>query len=161
MQSFPVTASSLRTSNIAIISERDRMELYKGDLTLLLDRLSKGDRTAEELLMPSVYAELHRLAMARLRSERENHTLQATALVHEAYMRMCRGDDIRFQDRAHFFRIAARLMRRILVDYARERGAEKRNHGARLLPLENAADISNRPTVDPWRLMSYSIDWRS
>jgi RNA polymerase sigma factor (TIGR02999 family) len=118
------------------------MDSHKGEVTLLLDRLADGDRSAEEALMPRVYVELHRLAMARLRSERPGHTLQATALVHEVYLRMCRSDEIKCENRAHFFRIAARLMRRILVDYARQHGAQKRNDGAQLRPLEDAIAVS-------------------
>jgi RNA polymerase sigma-70 factor, ECF subfamily len=118
------------------------MDSEKGDVTLLLTRISEGDRTAEEALIPRVYVELHRMAMARLRTERPGHTLQATALVHEAYLRMCRANDIQWQDRAHFFRIAARLMRRILVDYARQHGAQKRNDGAPLQPLDEAIAVA-------------------
>jgi DNA-directed RNA polymerase specialized sigma24 family protein len=92
------------------------MESPKGEVTLLLDRMANGDRSAEEALMPRVYVELHQLAIARLRSERPGHTLQATELVHEAYLRMCRSDDIKWQNRAHFFSmassaVAARLTR--------------------------------------------------
>lgn len=92
--------------------------------------------------MPQVYAELHRLANARLRSERAGHTLQATALVNEAYLRLCGSAKIDWQNRAHFFRVAARLMRRILVDYARQHNAIKRNSGSPLVPLDEAISIS-------------------
>jgi RNA polymerase sigma factor (TIGR02999 family) len=118
------------------------MELPKGEITLLLDRLAEGDRSAEEALMPRVYVELHRLAMARLKSERPGHTLQATALVHEVYLRMCRSEDLKCQDRAHFFRIAARLMRRILVDYARQHNAKKRCDGLPPQALDNTIAVS-------------------
>jgi RNA polymerase sigma-70 factor, ECF subfamily len=119
------------------------MDSDKGEVTVLLERLADGDRSAEEALIPQVYVELHRLAMARLKSERPGHTLQATALVHEVYLRMCRSEEIKWQNRAHFFRVAARLMRRILVDYARQRGAQKRNDGAQALPLEEAIVVSD------------------
>ena len=125
-----------------IISEQVRMETHKGEVTLLLDRLANGDRSAEEELMPRVYVQLHRLAMARLRSERPGHTLQATALVHEAYLRMCGSNDIKCRDRAHFFHVAASVMRRILVDYARQRGAQKRNDGLSFRALEDAITVS-------------------
>jgi RNA polymerase sigma-70 factor, ECF subfamily len=105
------------------------MDSEKGEITVLLDRLAAGDKAAEEALMPRVYVELHRIALARLNSERRGHTLQATALVNEVYLRMCRSDGFKCLNRAHFFRIAARLMRRILVDYARQRGADKRARG--------------------------------
>ena len=132
-------------------SETFRMEQYtagdisdsaKGEVTVLLERLSEGDRSAEEALMPRVYVELHRLATSRMRSERREHTLQATALVHEVYLRMCRSEEIKWQNRAHFYRVAARLMRRILVDYARQHGAQKRNGGVVLTPLDDAITVS-------------------
>lgn len=119
------------------------MESDKGEITLLLDRMAGGDRTAEEALMPRVYVELHRLAMTRLKSERPGHTLQATALVHEAYLRMCRSAEIKCQNRAHFFRVAARIMRRILVDYARQHGAAKRNRGVALHPLDDVIAVAS------------------
>ncbi len=123
------------------------MEPSKGEVTVLLERLAEGDRAAEEALMPRVYVQLHRLAIARMRSERAGHTLQATALVHEVYMRMCRSENIRFEDRAHFFRIAARQMRRILVDYARQHGTKKRNQGGKV-PLDDAIAISAEQSCD-------------
>jgi len=119
----------------------------KGEVTVLLERLAEGDPAAEEALMPRVYLQLHRLAMARMRSERPGHTLQATALVHEVYLRMCRSENIRFEDRAHFFRIAARQMRRILVDYARQHGTQKRNQGGKV-PLDDAIAISAAQSSD-------------
>jgi RNA polymerase sigma factor (TIGR02999 family) len=125
-----------------ILSRRIRMDSRRGEVTLLLDRLAKGDRSAEEALMPRVYIELHRLAIARLRSERPGHTLQATALVHEAYMRMCKSKELTFENRAHFFRLSAQLMRRILVDYARQRGAQKRTDETTLHALEGAITVS-------------------
>jgi RNA polymerase sigma factor (TIGR02999 family) len=124
------------------------MDTGKGEVTLLLDRLAGGDRSAEEALMPRVYAELHRLAVLRLRGERSDHTLQATALVNEAYLRLCRSADIDWQNRAHFFRVAARMMRRILVDYARQRNAEKRNCGGSAVPLDDVIVISDDRTAE-------------
>jgi RNA polymerase sigma factor (TIGR02999 family) len=125
----------------AIISEQI-MAPDKGEITLLLDRIAMGDREAEDALMPRIYFELHRLAMARLRTERPDHTLQATALVHEVYLRLCGSDEIRCHDRAHFFAVAARLMRHILVDYARRHNAGKRNTGSRMVPLDEAITVS-------------------
>jgi len=129
-----------RTS--AIIANPPHMETGKGEVTLLLERLAEGDRSAEEALIPRVYFELHRLALARLRTERPGHTLQATALVNEAYLRLCRNREIDWQNRAHFFCVAARVMRRILVDYARQHNAEKRNEGAPAIPLDEAISIA-------------------
>jgi RNA polymerase sigma factor (TIGR02999 family) len=119
-----------------------RMATEKGEVTLLLHRLAEGDRSAEDALMSRVYVELHRLAMARLRAERPDHTLQATALVHEAYLRLCRSPEIDWQNRAHFFCVAARLMRRILVDYARQHNAQRRNEGTRTIPLDKVISIT-------------------
>jgi RNA polymerase sigma factor (TIGR02999 family) len=114
----------------------------KGEITLLLERMAKGDRTAEEALMPRIYFELHRLALARLKAERPGHTLQATALVHEAYLRLFGSNEIQYHDRAHFFRVAARLMRHILVDYARRHNAGKRNPDGRITQLDQAIAVS-------------------
>jgi RNA polymerase sigma-70 factor (ECF subfamily) len=115
----------------------------RGDITLLLDRLAAGDRSAEEVLMPRVYLELHRLAAARMRAERPGHTIQPTALVHEAYLRLCNSHEVKWQDRGHFFRAAGCMMRRILVDYARQHRAQKRNDGMRTISLDEAIAISS------------------
>src|ERR1700733_4504521 len=96
------------------------------DVTHLLAQWSGGDQAALDRLMPLVYSELRRLAAAYLRRERSNHTLQSTALVHEAFMRMVQQQDVQWKNRAHFFAIAAQMIRRILVDYARSQHAEKR-----------------------------------
>jgi RNA polymerase sigma-70 factor (ECF subfamily) len=134
--------ASLSTSNSsAILASHFDMQEEKGDVTLLLERLSAGDHSAEDLLMPRVYAELHRLAALSLRSERPGHTLQATALVHEAYMVLC-GQTIDWRDRMHFFRLSAKLMRRILIDYARKRGAVKRGDGRRQVELSDGVLVS-------------------
>ncbi len=96
------------------------------DITQLLLDWSNGDERSRDLLIPLVYDELHRLAHYYLRRERPAHTLQTTALVHEAFLRLVGETNIRWQSRAHFFGIAANLMRRILVDYARSHHAAKR-----------------------------------
>jgi RNA polymerase sigma factor (TIGR02999 family) len=131
-----------------IIPFRFGMNQHKGDVTLLLERLSEGDRSAEDALMQRVYVELHRLAVARLRTERPGHTLQPTALVNEAYLRMCRSEQIKCLDRSHFFRIAATTMRRVLVDHARCHGAQKRASSAQRVPLEEAIAISPRQSAE-------------
>ena len=92
--------------------------------------------------MSQVYMELHRLAAFRMKGERTAHTMQPTALVHEAYVRLCRANEIEWQDRAHFFCVAGRLMRRILVDYARQHQAGKRNNGRSPVPLESISASS-------------------
>ena len=96
------------------------------DVSELLARWSGGDPAALERLLPLVYAELRRQAQRQLGGEREGHTLQPTALVHEAYLRLIAQRDVQWQNRAHFFGVAAQLMRRILVDHARARAAAKR-----------------------------------
>src|SRR5215831_18980891 len=99
------------------------------DVTQLLVNWSHGDQKALDELMPLVYGELRRLASAHLRRERPNHTLQSTALVNEAFMRLVNQHDVEWRNRAHFYGIAAQMIRRILVDYARSQHAEKRGSG--------------------------------
>ena len=99
------------------------------DVTELLERWSDGDSEAFNDLVPLVYAELHRLAAHYLRHERSGHTLQPTALVHEAYMRLSGLRKMRLQNRTHFYGASAHVMRRVLVDHARRRNAEKRGGG--------------------------------
>ena len=103
------------------------MEQPEREVTALLRDWSGGDRDALERLMPLVYQELRRLAASYLRVERPDHTLQPTALVHEAYLRLVDQRGVSWQNRAHFFGIAAQMMRRILVDHARRRQAAKRD----------------------------------
>jgi RNA polymerase sigma factor (TIGR02999 family) len=98
----------------------------KNQVTQLLFDLSHGNRKAVDMLMPLVYKEMHQLAHMHLRGERKNHTLNATALVHEAYMKLVDQDKITWQNRAHFFGIASQAMRRILINYANARIAQKR-----------------------------------
>jgi RNA polymerase sigma factor (TIGR02999 family) len=106
-------------------------------VSALLHAWSRGDIQARDDLVPLVYRELRRRAAAYLRRERSDHTLQPTALVHEAYMRLVGQDRVDWQNRAHFFGVAAQIMRRILVDYARERGAAKRPVAALRVNLDD------------------------
>src|SRR5690349_2412896 len=101
------------------------METPSEDVTRLLERYRLGDREALERLVPLVYDELRRLASRSLRDERPDHTLQPTALVHEAYVRMAGQRDVRWENRAHFLGCAAQIMRNVLVDHARARRAAK------------------------------------
>lgn len=117
-------------------------ENNQGDVTLLLERVRGGDKDAEEHLIATVYQELRRIAHAHMRRERAGHTLQTTALVNEAYMKLVGQKGARFQNRSHFFAVAAQVMRRILVDYARSRLAEKRGAGRDVLPLDEALVFS-------------------
>jgi RNA polymerase sigma factor (TIGR02999 family) len=114
-------------------------------VTELLRRLAGGDRNALDRLIPLVYAELHRMAASYLKRENPDHTLQATALVHEAYLKLAGGSQPDFQSRAHFYGIASRIMRQILVDHARTRMAAKRGGGLRVPLEEAAASFQERP----------------
>ncbi len=98
----------------------------RAEATRLLHDLAAGDAAAADLLFPLIYEDLRRLAQAYLRRERPGHTLQPTALVHEAYVRLVNVDGMQIKDRAHFFRLAARAMRNLLVDHARKKQAQKR-----------------------------------
>ncbi len=111
------------------------------DVTRLLQDWSGGDADAPARLMPLVYEELRRLARDYLRRERAGHTLQPTALIHEAYLRMVDQTCVSWQNRAHFFGSAARAMRRILVDHARAQQAAKRGGGAAKVSLDEAATV--------------------
>jgi RNA polymerase sigma factor (TIGR02999 family) len=112
------------------------------DVTRLLVAWGDGDEEALQRLMPLVHDELHRLARIYMRRERPGHTLQTTALLNEAYLRLVDAGRVRWQSRGHFLGIAARSMRRILVDHARSRGSAKRGANAAHVPLEDAAGIS-------------------
>jgi len=100
-----------------------------GNVTALLGQLRAGNQDVAGQLVPLIYNELRRIANAQMRRERAGHTLQATVLVHEAYLRLAGDQEIQWQNRAHFFAIAARAMRQVLLDYARQRHAEKRGGG--------------------------------
>jgi len=108
---------------------------------LLLDWSQEGNRTALDALTPLVYDELRRLAGAYLRRERHDHTLQSTALVHEAYLKLIDQRNVQWQNRAHFFGVAAQMIRRILVDHARGHQAAKRGSGAAQLSLDEALGV--------------------
>ena len=117
-------------------------------LTQLLSAWSEGDKAALEQLMPMVYQELRRLASRHLAYERLGHTLQTTALVHEAFLRLIDQKRVRWQNKAHFLGIAAQMMRRILVDYARSRRYAKRGGGASVVLIEEAATVSVERATD-------------
>lgn len=109
---------------------------------MLKDWSSGGSREALDQLLPFVYDELHRQASRYLRRERSDHTLQATALIHEAYLKLIDQKEVEWQNRAHFFAVAAQAMRRILVDYARTRKREKRGGDDVKLQLDEAVNVS-------------------
>jgi RNA polymerase sigma factor (TIGR02999 family) len=119
-----------------------------GTVSRLLQAWRRGDLQARDDLMPVVYRELRRRAGAYLRRERQDHTLQPTALVHEAYMRIVRQERVAWQDRAHFFAIASQMMRRILVDHAREHQAAKRPGAAVKVTLDDRVGAARPRACD-------------
>jgi len=119
-----------------------------GDVTGLLLAWSRGDEAALEALIPIVHLELRRLARRQMRGERDGHTLQTTALVNELYLRLVDVSRVRWQDRAHFFAMAARLMRRVLVDHARARRYQKRGGNAVRVPLTETEPIAGDRRAD-------------
>jgi RNA polymerase sigma factor (TIGR02999 family) len=118
------------------------------DVTQILHAVSGGDKDAPARLLPLVYAELRRLAGHYLRQERPDHTLQPTALVHEAYLKLIDQSRVDWQNRAHFIGIAAQSMRRILVDHARSHRASKRGGFQQKLALDDAVDYSQPRDID-------------
>jgi RNA polymerase sigma factor (TIGR02999 family) len=118
------------------------------DVTTLLLEWGNGNQAALNELTPLVYVELRQLAARQLRRERPDHTLQSTALVHEAYLQLIDQRRVRFQDRDHFFAIAAQIIRRILVSYARKRNSSKRGGGQTLLALDEAVALPGPRDMD-------------
>jgi RNA polymerase sigma factor (TIGR02999 family) len=118
------------------------------EITRLLVAWGQGDRTALEILMPLVYDELRRLAKRHMNRQRPGHTLQTTALVNEAYLRLIDSSQVRWQNRAHFFAVSAQLMRRILVDFARAKKSLKRGAEARQVTLDDSLEVSAENGAD-------------
>jgi RNA polymerase sigma factor (TIGR02999 family) len=118
------------------------------DVTVLLTRVSAGDESAPGKLLELVYDDLRHLAGAYMKDERSDHTLQATALVHEAYMRMVDWENVTWENRAQFFAVAAQVMRRVLVDHARGRNAAKREGSQHKLALDEAVSFANEEEFD-------------
>ena len=129
-----------------------------GEVTVLLQRIGAGDASAVEALVPLVYAELRRIADVKLRSEREGHTLQPTALVHEAYLRLVDQTRVEWRDRSHFFGVAAQTMRRVLVDHARARLAAKRGGGSVSSGLDGEEAPAREPMLEEALLVNTAID---
>jgi RNA polymerase sigma factor (TIGR02999 family) len=125
--------------------------MASGDVTQLLQSWGGGNREALDELLPVVYAELRNLARRALSTEKPGHTLQSTALVHEAYLRLVEQNKADWQNRAQFFSVAARIVRRVLVDHARSRLAVKRGGGLPRLSIEDALGISERPE---WEILA-------
>jgi RNA polymerase sigma factor (TIGR02999 family) len=118
------------------------------EVTRLLERLAEGDRETFVELLPLVYAELHAIAGGYLRRERAGHTLQPTALVHEAYLRLSDKDAPKWKDRRHFYRAAAVVMRSILVNHARDRRRQKRAGDRRRVPLDDTLELIDERAID-------------
>jgi len=125
------------------------MELASShEVTRLLKAWSGGDEEALEKLTPLVYRQLHKIAQRYMAGERSGHTLQTTALVNEAYLRLVDCGKVNWQDRAHFFAVSAQLMRRILIDFARSRGYLKRGGAVAHISLDEAPSVCNEPDVN-------------
>ncbi len=127
------------------------------NITTLLGDWSRGNGTALDELLPLVYAELRRAAARQLRKERADHTLQPTALVHEVYIRLVDQRQVDWQNRAHFFGVAAQVMRRILVDHARRRDASKRGEGVRCVSMDEAKDVAASNEI-PILALDHALD---
>ncbi len=119
-----------------------------GEVTRLLGQCASGDHSAFERLVPLVYDDLRGIAHRRLRREREGHTLSTTALVHEAFLHLVDQATATWQDRAHFFAVASKVIRQVLIDYARSRGARKRGGGAIHIPLQDDLSGTEPGTVE-------------
>jgi RNA polymerase sigma-70 factor, ECF subfamily len=124
------------------------MTIPSDEVTEMLIKLSNGDQSVHDELMAVMYDELRRRAKQYLVRERPGHTLQATALVHEVYLRLIKQNHVRWQNRAHFFGVAAQMMRRILLDHARNRYAEKRGGGDLRLSIDEALDIPEQRDIN-------------
>jgi len=118
----------------------------QGDVTVLLQRFARGDRGVHSALLPKVYLELHKIASARLRSERGGHTLQPTELVNEVYLKLENRKDISFANRGEFFALSSMVMRHFLTDYARSKSAKKRSSGG-TVPLDEAIVFTEENTT--------------
>ena len=126
-------------------------------VSAMLDEWSRGNRSALNQLLPLVYAELRRIAARQLRRERADHTLQPTALVHEVYLRLVDQRQVDWQNRAHFFGVAAQVMRRILVDHARRHGAGKRGDGVRCVSIDEAKEVAASNEI-PILALDHALD---
>ncbi len=124
------------------------MDQSPANVTRLLRAAASGERRDLDALMAAIYDDLRRLAISQMRSERDDHTLQPTALVHEAYLRLIDQRSTEWKDRVHFFAVAARIIRRILVDHARERHALKRGGSAERVAIEALDHAATRDGVD-------------
>ena len=137
------------------VTQRETMATAsRPDITALLDEWGRGDGRALDRLLPLVHAELRRIARRQLRRERAGHTLQPTALINEAYLRLVDQRQVDWRSRAHFFGVSAQVMRRILVDYARRRNANKRGDGIQCVSLDEAV---KGPTANPIAVLELDL----
>jgi RNA polymerase sigma factor (TIGR02999 family) len=132
--------------------------LSKDDVTLLLEAVAQGEKLAAENLLPLVYEELRALAAARMAMAPAGHTLQPTALVHEAWLRLSGSDEQRWQNRAHFFRVAAMAMRQILVDHARQKARLKRGGNPLRVEDIDIVDLPNVPSDERILLVEQALE---
>jgi RNA polymerase sigma-70 factor (ECF subfamily) len=128
--------------------QEDDVETSPADITHLLQKLAEGDQEAAAKLIPLVYEELRRIAFRRLRHERPNHTLQTTALVHEAYMKLAGQENAHWQNRAQFYTVASQMMRRVLVDYARGQQRIRRGGKQERISIDDALLVSRNRTEE-------------
>lgn len=124
------------------------MDDTHANVTRLLRAAASGERRDLDALMHAIYEDLRRLAIGHMRAERSGHTLQPTAVVHEAYLKLVNQRETDWKDRAHFFAVASRIIRRLLVDHAREREAAKRGGGAARVPLDDVDLSASMPDAD-------------
>ena len=122
-------------------------------VTKLFEKLRTGDNSALNELTPALYSELHRIALRQLSGERPDHTLQATALVHEAYLKLFAGADQKFTDKVHFLAVASRVMRQVLVDYARSRSTQKRSAGDKVSLEPTNLEVTSGKGVELFELV--------
>lgn len=133
--------------------------LQREEITVMLRALNANtNRASLDALMPLVYDELHRQAHRYLRGERSNHTLQTTALINEAYLRLVGQNSVEWQNRAHFFGLAANMMRRILVDYAKTKTRHKRGGNEEPVPLEDALTVAAKTTDEAVKIDLIALD---
>jgi RNA polymerase sigma-70 factor, ECF subfamily len=139
----------LKSHGVSYWNQWGEMRLSSShEVTQLLRAWTEGDQSALEKLTPLVYQQLHRVARRYMAGQRPGHTLQTTALVNEAYLRLVNCSRVNWQDRAHFFAVSAQLMRRILIDFARSRGYQKRGGNVAHLSLDDAPTVSNEPDAN-------------
>jgi RNA polymerase sigma-70 factor, ECF subfamily len=151
------TLSPMESQNEERSGPRSEPSAAQGPLTQLLTSAAAGDADAMDRVLQTVYSELRAIARQRMAEENRKHTLQATALVHEAYLRLFGKDGAHFESRGHFFRAAAEAMRKILIDHARARNAQKRGGGLAALQIADVAQLIESPNPDGFLALDDAI----